>query len=393
MEHRQFSKHMHGVSRLAWRLAVLLAATLSSAAAWPQATHGAPSEFLDATRPWRNGTPIVAVLASNEGTETTDFLLPYAILQRANAATVVAVAPATGPAMLMPALHAVLIDQDLASFDRSYPQGADYVVVPAMHRDDDPQILTWLRAQAAHGAVLVGICSGARVLAQAGLLDQRRFTGHWWDRGDLLKKARGGSHWPDARYAADGRIVTTTGVSASLPVSLALVERMAGAKKAQEIAQELGLDNWGTTHFSAQFRLRATTLWAVARDALAFWAHETWRVPVRTGDDDVGLALVADAWSRSYRSQSFTVADSLEPIRLRSGLRLVPEFAKGTEPAAPNMPFPTGTPTAQLNHSLCSIGARYGPGTRDWVALIMEYQVDLTSLCSNLVPQEPVSKP
>ena len=52
--------------------------------------------FVAAMRPHRAGRPVVAVLTLNEGTETTDFLLPYAVLQRAGVAEVKAVAPRTG---------------------------------------------------------------------------------------------------------------------------------------------------------------------------------------------------------------------------------------------------------------------------------------------------------
>ena len=45
------------------------------------------------------------------------------------------------------------------------------VIVPAMSRDDDPAVLEWLRSQAAKGAMIVGVCAGAKVVAEAGLLD------------------------------------------------------------------------------------------------------------------------------------------------------------------------------------------------------------------------------
>ena len=52
--------------------------------------------FVEAVKPRRPGTPVIAVLALNEGTETTDFLLPHAVLQRAGVAQVHAVAPRRG---------------------------------------------------------------------------------------------------------------------------------------------------------------------------------------------------------------------------------------------------------------------------------------------------------
>jgi hypothetical protein len=60
-------------------------------------------ECVDALKPRRPGRPVIAVLASNDGTETTDFLLPHALLQRAGIADVQAVAPRRGPVALYPA--------------------------------------------------------------------------------------------------------------------------------------------------------------------------------------------------------------------------------------------------------------------------------------------------
>ena len=100
--------------------------------------------FVEALKPRCSGKPVVAVLALNEGTETTDFLLPHAVLQRAGVADVQVVAPRRGRVFLYPALQ-VEVAQDLASFDRAYPSGADYVVVPAMRDDNNPAIAAWLK--------------------------------------------------------------------------------------------------------------------------------------------------------------------------------------------------------------------------------------------------------
>ena len=153
---------------------------------------------------------MIAVLALNEGTETTDFLVPHAVLQLAQVGVVDAVAPRAGAVTLMPALQ-VEVPRSFAAFDSVYPQGADIVVVPALHTDDDPAVLVWLQAQAAKGAVVVGICSGARVLGRAGLLDGRRFAGHRYDRSTLLRRQAGAVHVPGQRYVDDGPVVTTTG--------------------------------------------------------------------------------------------------------------------------------------------------------------------------------------
>lgn len=331
-----------------------------------QATAPAQSyaDFVQAMRPQR-ATPVVAVLAHSEGTETTDFLVPHALLQRAGV-QVVAVAPQAGPVPLMPALT-VQVDTDFAAFDQRFPQGPDYVLVPALHRSDDPQVLAWLRQQQARGAIVIGICAGAQVLAQAGLLDGRRFTGHWWDRSALASRP-GAQYVADQRYLADSGVATTTGVSASVPVTLALIEALQGPRQAAELARSVGETDWGVQHASARFALDASALWTTARNTLAFWQFETVGIPVPAGSDDIALALVADAWSRSYRSQAVAVASG--PVPLASGLTLLPTpGAQATQAALPSQ----RPALCQLDDSLQALAARYGAATRRWVATQLEY--------------------
>ncbi len=331
--------------------------------------------FLNALKP-RNGVPVVAVLALNAGTETTDFLVPYAILQRAGVAKVVAAAPQRGRVTLMPALEVDLPD-DLAALEQAYPGGADYVVVPAMHLDDDAAILDFIRSQASKGAIIVGICSGARVLGKAGLLDGRKFTGHWYDRSDLSKAYPKAVYVPNRRYLADGGVVTTTGVTATLPTALALVEAIGGNSRAAALADELGLASWGAEHESAAFSLNARGIWTYVINMLSFWQHENKSIRVQNGADDVQLALSADAWSRTHLASVTAVAESTGPVRLRSGLALIP--APDTAMAAPG-PGSLSLqaeirPAEQLDRTLCEIGRKYGAATRDLVALEMEYQM------------------
>ncbi len=324
--------------------------------------------FVEAMKPRRAGPPVVAVLALNEGTETTDFLLPHAVLQRAGVAQVEAVAPRRGRVQLMPALQ-VEVKQDLAGFDRAHPSGADYVIVPAMHADDDPAVLDWLRAQAAHGARIVGICSGTLVLGRAGLLDGRGFAGHWYDRSTLLERHPGAHHVPHQRYVVDRDVATTTGISASVPAALALVEAIGGRDKAQAVADELGVSSWTPAHDSAPFGLTAGRAWSYALNKAAFWRHERWQVEVHDGIDDIALALAADAWSRTGRVSVEAVAPA--PVRLRSGLVLA---AQPVAEERAQLPLSASLkPVQQLDRTLCEIAARYGPGRRDWVMQEMEY--------------------
>lgn len=360
-----------------WAAQQAVAATGSNTAAPPWALPLRPGA--DSAR------PVIAVLALNEGTETTDFLVPYAVLRQAGVGRVEAVAPQPGPVVLMPAL-AVEEEgvRDFATFDAAHPAGADIVIVPAMHRDDDPAVLAWLQRQAAQGAVVVAVCSGARVVGQAGLLDGRRFTGHWYDRSTLQRRHAGALHVPDLRYLADGAVVTTTGVSASLPVSLAIVEALAGPARARAVAHALGLGSWQPAHRSERFGLNLAHVGTLAANTALFWRHERIELPVADGADDVALAFAADAWSRTYRSSAVAVnpqAATTPTVRLRSGLtlRVAPPSADAVHAA-----LPPGPAACTLRRSLQAIGERYGDSTRQWVATQLEYDEALQDDCATV---------
>ena len=182
-------------------------------------------------RPGRH-RPVVAVVAENYYTELTDYVVPYGILAASGAAEVLALATQASPIRMFPAPMKVMPQATTAIFDSRYPDGADYVIVPAVHRDDDPVLIAWVAEQASKGATVVGVCDGVWVLARAGLLEGRRATGHWYSREDLRKKYPRTDWQLNHRYVADGRVVTTTGVTATIPVSLALVEAIAGREHA-----------------------------------------------------------------------------------------------------------------------------------------------------------------
>ncbi|AJP59399.1 hypothetical protein UC34_03960 [Pandoraea vervacti] len=358
-------------------LAVLLGLCLvvpRMALATQDAATQARRELLDALAS-RPRQPVVAVIASNEGTETTDFLVPYAVLRRAGIAQVEAVAVESGEVTLMPALR-IAPDTSLADFDARHPNGADIVIVPAMHVDDDARVLAWLRRQASQGALIVGICSGAKVLSHAGLLQRKRFTGHWYDRDDLRKANPEGRYVPDVRYLYDDGVVTTTGVSASLPVAITLVEGIAGTSRAMDVARMFGVTDASAHHVSAGFRLDASRRWTIARHWMAFWQHETFAIPVRDGVDDVSLALVSDAWSRTWRSQAVAVnaGAASERVTMASGLQLIAQTAQQSGASARTLPLsPDGNAMTRFTGALDAIEHRYGSATRDIVSLTMEY--------------------
>lgn len=325
--------------------------------------------FLEAMRPRGPGRPVVAVLARNEGTELTDFLVTHGVLRRADVAEVRAVAPRRGRVRLYPALE-VEIDQDLAAFDRAYPDGADYVIVPALDDADDPVINDWLQRQAARGARIVAVCAGTLILGHAGLLDGRRFTSHWYFRGALLERHPSARYVPHQRYVADGAIATTTGITASIPAMLALVEAIGGRERAREVAAELGVDAWSPVHDSSPYGLTFGRATDYLLSKAAFWRNQRWRVDVRNGMDDEALALAVDAWTRTGHVRVVPAAEA-GTVTLRSGLVLV---TPPVDADLPRLPLTAGLkPVQQFRRTLCEIGVRYGEARLAWVKMELEY--------------------
>jgi putative intracellular protease/amidase len=324
--------------------------------------------FVEAMKPRRPGKPVVVVLAVNEGTEMTDFLLPHAVLHRSGLVDVHAVAPQRGRVHLYPALE-VEVTEDLASFDRANPSGADYVIVPAMSNENHPAATGWLKQQSEKGARIIGVCVGALVVANAGLLDGRRFVTHWYSRGRLLEQHPTAEYVPHQRYLVDRDVATTTGITASVPMLLALVEAIGGRDHAESLAADLGVDSWSPQHDSSKFGLNAERRWNYILNKVAFWQHERWSVDVKDGMDDVALALATDAWTRTGRVS--VDASAAGPVKLGSGLTLV---AQPTEQQMPRVPLdPSLKSVQQLDRTLCDIAQRFGDARQDRVRMELEY--------------------
>ena len=343
----------------------------ASAAASPIAREEADATVA-ALKPPKRQRPLIAIIGIKDATETTDYLMPYGILRRADIADVVALATEAGPVTLFPALK-IEPQATAFDFDVRHPEGADYVIVPAMSRDDDPAALQWIKSQAAMGAIIIGVCAGAKVVAKAGLLDGRQGTTHWY----YLDEMRG--NHPAFRYVADRRLVvdrgiaTTTGITASMPMMLTLIEAIAGRGKAEAVAQDLGLKHWDARHNSAAFKfIRPFALTAIG-NVLAFWNRERLGIELLPGVDEVSLALVADAWSRTYRSRAKTFAATDRAIETRNGIRILPDQVTTSWPARRLPQIEAQRPAKALDDALQAISIRYGSRTGDFVAMQLEY--------------------
>jgi transcriptional regulator GlxA family with amidase domain len=82
------------------------------------------------------------------------------------------------------------------------------------------------------------------VVGAAGLLDGRRATTHWYYLDELLERSPSIDYVADRRMVFDGDVVTTTGITASMPMMLTLIEAIAGWAKAESVVHDLGLEEW-----------------------------------------------------------------------------------------------------------------------------------------------------
>jgi transcriptional regulator GlxA family with amidase domain len=350
-----------------------------SVAAPPAIAQAERDAMIAAMKSPKRHRPLIAIIGINNATETTDYRMPYGILKRADVADVVTLATQPGPMTLFPVLK-VEPQATVAEFDARHPEGADYVIVPAMTRDDDPAALQWIRNQSAKGAIVIGVCAGAKVVGDAGLLHGKRATTHWYSVKEMREKHPTMRYVEDRRLVVDGGVATTTGISASMPMSLTLIEAIAGRDKARAVGRDIGLADWDARHESDAFKFtRPFALTAIGNTA-AFWAHERLGIELKEGVDEVSLALVADAWSRTYRSQAVTFASTAGTQQSRNGIRILPDEVAASWPSARLLPeIDDAKPAQALDDTLRAITARYGARTTDFVAMQLEYPRNRTT--------------
>jgi len=326
-----------------------------------------------ALKPPKRQRPLITIIGINDATELTDYLMPYGILRRADVADVVALATEPGPVTLYPVLS-VEPQATIADFDAQHPEGADYVIVPAMSRDDDPVALQWIKSQADKRAIVISVCAGAMVVANAGLLDGKPATTHWYYLKELRDKHPAIHYVRDRRLVIDRGVATTTGITASMPMSLTLIEAIAGRDKAEAVGRDLGLTHWDARHDSDAFQFTRPFALTAIGNTLAFWNREQFGIELAPGVDEVSLALVADAWSRTYRSRAVTFAGTAGALETRNGLRILPHQVAASWPAERLLPAIKGLqPAKALDQALLGIETRYGMRTADFVAMQLEY--------------------
>ncbi len=102
-----------------------------------------------------------------------------------------------------------------------------------------PGVLEWIRRESQKASHTVSVCTGAFLLAAAGLLEGKRAVTHWEDMEDLEKLFPGLHLARGARWVDEGKIITAAGISAGMDVALHLVERMGGEALALRTARQM----------------------------------------------------------------------------------------------------------------------------------------------------------
>jgi hypothetical protein len=112
----------------------------------------------------------------------------------------------------------------------------------------------------------------------------------------------------------------------------------------------------------------------VIGNTLAFWNRERLGLELTPGVDEVSLALVADAWSRTFRSPVITFSRGARVQQSRNGLRIIAGEVAANWPAGRLLPEAGNLPPAQaLDEALEQINTRYGTRTAARVAMQLEY--------------------
>jgi putative intracellular protease/amidase len=342
----------------------------------PDSAHGASAQPAEKIAPYvaRFGRtrPLIAVVGENSSTVLSDYVIPYGVLSRSGVADVVSLATKPGLLKLLPLQ--IQPDSTVAQFDAKYPEGADYVFVPAVMERSDPTLLAWVTAQAAKGATMVSICNGSIVLANAGLTRGHRATGHWSTYKSRVSTYPDTQWVKNVRYVADGKIISSAGISAAMPTSIALVEAIAGTERAEALAKSLGVGYWGPKHDSDVFGFTAGDGASAISNAV-FRSRQQIGVPVSAGVDEIAVSFLAEAYSATMRAQVYTVGPTSAPVRTLGGLMLVPDRIAGQGKQL-DLVLPTSNGTSAalvLDKAIEDIATRYGKSAARFVVLEAEY--------------------
>ncbi|WP_405975160.1 GlxA family transcriptional regulator [Streptomyces sp. NBC_00988] len=223
-------------------------------------------------------------------------------------------------------------------------------------RGPDPRVTDWLRAHGPRAERLVSVCTGAILLAEAGLLDGRRATTHWSYCAKLARDHPTIEVDPDPIFVRDGPVSTSAGVTSGIDLALALVEEDLGRDTALTIARHLVVflrRPGNQAQFSAQ--LAAQTAQREPLREVQQWITE------HPGDDLSVDSLAARArlsprhFTRAFQSETgMTPGRYVDRVRLEHARRLLEDTGDGVEEISRASGY--GTPESMRRAFLKTLG-------------------------------------
>jgi transcriptional regulator GlxA family with amidase domain len=118
----------------------------------------------------------------------------------------------------------------------------DLIIVPGypvLTSNAPRPVVTWLKAAYAKKARISSVCTGAFVLAEAGILNGRYCTTHWKRVAELQRRYPQARVLADRLYVEDRRVVTSAGIASGIDMSLALIEKDHGPRLTSKVARTM----------------------------------------------------------------------------------------------------------------------------------------------------------
>jgi len=205
----------------------------------------------------------------------------------------------------------------------------------------DGATLDWIRVASRAVARCCAVCTGAFVLARAGLLDGRRVVTHWQDVEALQAEHPSLQVQDNAIHVLDGKFYTSAGISAGMDLALSLVEEDLGRGRALAVAKRLVLflkRPGGQRQFSAE--LLAQSLDDGVHARLSDWLKPRLRQELRIEDMAEACALSVRTLHRRLRDEAdLTPAQLLARLRMESACRMLERPGVSVKQAARDCGF------------------------------------------------------
>jgi transcriptional regulator GlxA family with amidase domain len=201
-------------------------------------------------------------------------------------------------------------------------------------------ILAFVRAMARRGVRLASVCSGAYILAEAGLLDGRRATTHWRRTRHFLSAYPKVKLEPDRIFVRDGDIWSSAGITAGIDLALAIVAEDFGDEIAQKTARELVLyhrRSGGQSQFSSLLELKAPS---GRFGTLLSWARENLEAPLTVEDLAEQAGMSSRHFARAFIAETGTTpSKAIERLRIEVARQRVQSSTEAIERVAQQTGF------------------------------------------------------